>query len=150
VISALLVVKWANRELDDLSGIGGASGILLSLIFIFVIEGSMIHETADGVIKTGTTLIYNILSPLVVVLAIYAGFIYGGPTGALIGGVITAPTLFPGIAQAKEVISVLSSPFTYAWSGVKSLLGWRSSTPTPTERNTNPFAGGRKKSKKRV
>ena len=149
VISALLVFKWAKRELDDLSGIGGATGMLLSLIFLFVIEGSMIHETVDGVVKSGTTLIYNVLSPLVVVFAVYAGFISAGPSGALIGGLITAPTLFPGISQAKEVVGMISSPFTYLWKSVTSLFG--KTTPTVPERNpNNPFAGGRKKSKKRA
>jgi hypothetical protein len=151
VISALIVFKWAHREIDDLSGIGGAAGVLLSLIFVFVIEGGIVHETTSGVVETGTTLVYNILTPLVIVLAVYAGFIYGGPTGALVGGLITAPTLFPGIAQAKDVVSMVSSPFTYLWKSVTSLFG-RSTPAVPAQRSDNPFAEGgrRKKSKKRV
>lgn len=101
MISCVVVYRWSvNGKIDDVSGIIGAVGVFVAIVFIFSTGGAEIAEsTGMGLTKT----LEIVMRPVAVAAAAWTGFMFGGTTGLTVALIITSPNLFPGVGIVKDL-----------------------------------------------
>jgi hypothetical protein len=142
-VSCLVVYRWSlGRVQDDLSGLMGAIGVLIAVVFIFSTGGQHINDAGTGLTKT----VEIFMRPVAVGASAWTGFTFAGTTGLTVALVLTLPGLFPGVELAKSMYnttgSVLSSLNPFSWFKKKA-----ADVPA-LPKEDNPFIAGRRRSRR--